>query len=137
MNSLPCQMDAKQTTFKEGSKVSSKKVTKEDEYPIICFAPDIDSEEKNILKSLIQENSEIELFSKFEEVFKIAQSLGSFLFVTPTEVDEEKLFQDFRALKDTHGRRYFDFEEEAVLKSLFREISEERIKSLKVFVLYS
>ena len=129
---------ANQMNLKKELKIELNKETKGDEYPIIWFEPDIDSDEKKVFKVLIQENSDICLFSKFDEAFDFAQSLSTgFLLIAPNEVDEEKLLQGFEALQDTYGRRYFDFEEEAVLTSLFKQISEDRIKSLKVYVFWA
>ena len=95
-----------------------------DEYPIVWYEPEISSGEKRCLN----------MFSEFQEAVQSAKALGtSFLLIVPSEVDEEKVFKEFGTLGETYGRRYFDFEEEAVLKSLFNE----RTKPLKVYVFFA
>jgi len=103
-----------------------------DEYPIIWFEPHIDSEEKRAMKTLIEENKSIHFFSRFDETFKFVQGLAiSFLLIVPSHFEEQKLLKDFENLKDTIGKRLFDFEEEELLKNLLKD--NEDIRSLNVY----
>jgi len=116
-------------------KFASLKKDYGDEYPIIFFEPNIETEAKKVLKDLILENPSIHLFSEFEKAFEFVESLGtSFILIFSSEYNEQMMLQAFQDLKYTSKRMMFDFEEEALLKNIFKDISESMRKSLKVHV---
>jgi len=108
-----------------------------DEYPIILYEPKIQCQEKKVLKDLLQGNSSIHSSREFKEAFRFAESLGtSFLLIVPDDFEEKHVLRNFGGLANTCGRAMFDFEEEALFKSLFQGIGGDLIKSfeLKAYV---
>ena len=104
-----------------------------DEYPIILYEPDIELKEKEALKDVIQGNNSIHVFSKFQDAFEFVQSLGiSFILIISSDYEEQVVLKNFQGLANTHGREMFDFEEEAFFKDIFKEASEDLVKSFKV-----
>ncbi len=130
--------DANQSSLEKESEIMiPQKEVIRDELPIIWYEPNIDFDDPGF-KALIRDSSYLHVLSEFQDAQGLAKVLEtSFLFMTSQKFDEGKLFEDFRGLQDTYGRRYFDFEEEAVRVSLFKDISDQRIKSLKVYSFFT
>ena len=106
-----------------------------DNYPIVLFEPNVQTQAKQYLKKLTEENSSIHFFSDFEDASKFLQSLNiSFILIFSSEYNEHMLLQGFQGLKCAYNRRMFGFEEEAFLKEIFKGVSDSIRKSLKVYV---
>jgi len=112
-------------------KCASLKSTYGDESPIIFYNPNIEK----AFQDIVQENKCMHHFTEFQEAVKFAKSLGiSFLFIAPGDYEDQKLVNNFQDLEDTFNRRMFDFEEEALIKDLFKG---QILKSFKVFVFFT
>jgi len=107
-----------------------------EQYPVVFYEPNIETQEKESLRHIIEGNGSIHLFSELNDGSKFIQSLGiSFALIFSSEYDEHRLLQDFKGWNYAYERRMFDFEEEAFLKDVFVGISDPIRKSLKAFVL--